>query len=151
YSDEQKPVAFPPGALPHPTLPPEERLSWLVALLPYMEREDLYHSIDRTKGWQDEANAEAVGTVIPQFTTPSHPVPPAPGSPAPTHFVGIAGVGTDAAFLPAGHPRAGIFGYDRRTTLAEMKDGLSTTMLAAETHWENGPWAAGGPSTVRGF
>jgi prepilin-type processing-associated H-X9-DG protein len=35
--------------------------------------------------------------------------------------------------------------------MAEIKDGASVTMLLAETGLANGPWTAGGPSTVRGL
>jgi Protein of unknown function (DUF1559) len=35
--------------------------------------------------------------------------------------------------LPNGHPRAGIFGDDRQMRTIDIKDGLSTTMILAET------------------
>jgi hypothetical protein len=68
-----------------------------------------------------------------------------------TWYVGIAGVGTDAPTLPDGHPRAGIFGYERQTPLGGIKDGASNTLLLAETGLANGPWTAGGAATVRGL
>jgi prepilin-type processing-associated H-X9-DG protein len=65
--------------------------------------------------------------------------------------VGIAGVGRDAAELSQNYPGVGVFGYDRKTKLADITDGASTTMIVAETAWKNGPWTAGGFPTVRGL
>jgi prepilin-type processing-associated H-X9-DG protein len=46
---------------------------------------------------------------------------------------------------------AGVFGYDRKTRLKDITDGVSTTLLLIETATENGPWTAGGRPTVRGL
>jgi prepilin-type processing-associated H-X9-DG protein len=73
------------------------------------------------------------------------------GWPGVTHYVGVAGVGEDAAALPAYAPQAGIFGCDRSTRLADIHDGTSNTLLLMETAWENGPWTAGGEPTMRGL
>jgi hypothetical protein len=72
------------------------------------------------------------------------------GMPAVTHYVGIAGVGEEAPYLPAGHPRAGVFGHDRCTSLQEIRRGTGHTLMVMETSRRNGPWTAGGPPTVRG-
>jgi hypothetical protein len=53
--------------------------------------------------------------------------------------------------LPKGHPRAGVFGYDRQTGLADIIDGAAFTMVVAESGRAKGPWLAGGPATVRGL
>jgi prepilin-type processing-associated H-X9-DG protein len=71
--------------------------------------------------------------------------------PAVTHYIGMAGVGEDVATLPLEDRRAGMFGYDRKVGLSDIKDGTSTTMMIVETTKNLGPWAAGGPSTVRGL
>jgi hypothetical protein len=69
--------------------------------------------------------------------------------PSLTSYVGMAGVGPKAAELPVDDPRSGVFGYDRETPVEAIVDGLGATILAVETDSENGPWTAGGPSTVR--
>jgi hypothetical protein len=69
----------------------------------------------------------------------------------PTQYIGIAGVGTDAPFLPKGHPRSGVFGYERRTALSEITDGAGFTMIVAESARVRDSWLAGGPATVRGL
>jgi prepilin-type processing-associated H-X9-DG protein len=58
-------------------------------------------------------------------------------------------VGADAPSLPAGDGHAGIFSYDRRSAFA--KDGAFSTLLMLESARDNGPWAQGGPGTVRGL
>jgi hypothetical protein len=73
------------------------------------------------------------------------------GLPGVTTYLGAAGLGADAATLPADDPRAGVFGYDRRTPFSDIKDGVSTTILVIETTAPVGPWLAGGPATVRGL
>jgi hypothetical protein len=44
-----------------------------------------------------------------------------------------------------------MFGYDRRTSLDDVPDGSTFTLLILETSRDNGPWARGGPATVRGL
>src|SRR5215468_155294 len=42
--------SFPPGCI-GPGATPEERLSWMVALLPYLEQDSLYRQLDLEKGY----------------------------------------------------------------------------------------------------
>jgi prepilin-type processing-associated H-X9-DG protein len=156
---------FPPGTVPHAALSPERRLSWWAHLAGFLEQGFLL-LFDLDEPWDAGANraprAEHTSTTgdPPPYTTPigdfSMATCPAcrprtkGGGAAPTQYVGIAGLGIDAPTLPPGHPRAGVFGYDRRTRVAEITDGASTTLMLAETTLANGPWTAGGPATVRG-
>lgn len=66
-----------------------------------------------------------------------------------THFVGVAGVGPDAANLPVDHPRSGIFGTNRITKVEHVTDGLSDTLLLMGVEEQLGPWSAAGPTTIR--
>ena len=68
-----------------------------------------------------------------------------------TRFIGIAGLGLDAPLLAKNHHRAGVFGYDRQTSLADIKDGASYTMMIAEVKHGTGSWMQGGSATVRGL
>jgi hypothetical protein len=144
---------------------PNDRQSWMVELLPFLGEETLYAHLqaNRQASWKDPVNWAAAATVVPQFQDPSYPAgsryvryPGIPVRAATTHFVGISGVGPDAAEFPPGHPAAGIFGYDRETALKELKEskdgkGLSSTILMAQVPPLYGsPWLAGGGSTVRG-
>jgi prepilin-type processing-associated H-X9-DG protein len=162
--------SFPPGTLAGCTLPPEQRVSWVPLILSWTDYfQSIHFLFESDRPWDSPEN------LLPriEFTSPGEPIqiipsagPPkfpkglrcpanhcqvGPGLPGPIHYVGIGGLGTDAPSLPAGHPRAGVFGYDRRTRMVDIRDGAATTMLLAETTSANGPWTAGGPSTVRGL
>lgn len=140
---------FPSGTIENEKLDVEERLSWLVTILPFIEQINVSNSIDQEKGWQDEANSIVSELSIPVYLHPSQPVDPS--EPPPTHYVGISGWGEDSANLPKSDPRAGIFGYNRKTKLRDITDGTSNTMMVSEAVSGFDSWAAGGPGTVRGF
>jgi prepilin-type processing-associated H-X9-DG protein len=159
--------AFPAATLGQKDLYPEERLSWLVDLIDYWEQHNI--RLDRDKAWDSDENRvpmafredtlkdgreERVGTPVGElrlFLCPSNPHHAAGGSAGLTHYVGVAGVGPNAAALLMDDPMVGVFGYARRTRLEDIKDGTSTTLVVIETARENGPWTAGGWPTVRGL
>ncbi len=69
---------------------------------------------------------------------------------AQSSYVGVAGLGRDAATLPLSSPRAGYFGYDRVVNYEDFRRGTSNVIIILETA-SPGPWAAGGRATVRGI
>ena len=142
--------SLPTGTWPNASLPPEKRLSWYAAILPYIECQDLRNQLDLTQTWDGASNQPIAGTPIGLLRCPDvrdgHPA-----GPMPTPYIGIAGVGTDAPILDKKDPRAGVFGYDRRTTLADIKDGTSSTLVIAESRRVAGTWLTGGWATVRGL
>ena len=137
------------GTLPNESLPPEKRISWHFKIWPYCEGA-VMPQFDETESWDSEKNRQVSPDVI-LFHCPASGKMRIPGFASSTSYVGIAGVGRDAPLLPREDPRAGIFGYERSASLSDIKDGTSTTMMLAETAWNNGPWTAGGPATVRGL
>jgi hypothetical protein len=174
----QHPGVLPPGTLPRdiPNLragrpyPPTQRVSWLAEMLPFLgpEQASLYGQINRQKSWNDPENLPVAATLIPQFLNPEFLRPPYPPNSAwvrygsmkeetaVTHYVGIAGVGLDAAEYaqddPAVANKIGVFGYNRTTRLREdIPDGASNTiMIAMVPPTYKRPWLAGGGSTVAG-
>ena len=87
---------FPPVAIPNRNLAEAKQQPGLVLLLPYLgekpkglsdeawqrygnrvdeaamqKAKELYGKIDRTKAWDDPANAEAAKTIVPTFLAPS--------------------------------------------------------------------------------
>jgi hypothetical protein len=158
---------FPMGALPRRldpsrgvrNWPAGERVSWMRELLPYLGDNSynlLYQDLNPDKSWRHPDNLKSGRHLIPQFVVPGSGnyftrVRGINQQLAATHFVGMAGIGPDAPYYPKNDPRAGIFGYDRQTTLAEITDGISNTIYMIQTDpGVAGPWIAGGGSTVRG-
>lgn len=150
YHDWSK--RFPRAIAGKPTkeLPPERQLSWLWVLDPFIESRmgDKFNA-NPSKPWDDPENA---GVAVRAYGIAQCPANPNVGDAlAFTHYVGITGVGKDAAWLPDNDPNAGIFGYNRVVTLKDITDGTSTTMMIAETGNDNGPWPIGGYTTARGI
>jgi len=97
--------------------------SWRTLILPFLEQQSLYDTIDLTKPWDDPVNAEAYKTVIPCYQCPT--VQEA------TTLTSYLAVATwDGCFRPK-EPRP----------LSEIEDGLSETILVLEVpavhaaHW----------------
>jgi prepilin-type N-terminal cleavage/methylation domain-containing protein len=159
YRDSKE--TFPPGTISGTALPPDQRFSYLLVLLPYTEAQKKYSQLTPTERWDSPANAAVMADFLallyqcPDWTTYRwRPTPdrsdPQRGHLAHTNYVGVAGLGADAATLPDDDRRAGILGYDRRLKVEQVKDGLANTLLILETARDVGPWLRGGPSTVRG-
>ena len=149
YADANN--SLPPAAMPNPALPTERRLSWLVLIMPYIEANRIYSKMDKDKGWEAEENRFAALTPFRCFQCPSYPQGTPVSTLAPTDYVGIAGVGADAAALPKSDPRAGFFGYGRQPTSKDIQGRTSTLLVAAETGRAFGSWTAAGPPTARGL
>jgi hypothetical protein len=142
--------AFLAGTFPAPRLPPENRLSWMAMLADRLD-DDSAPAPLWNRPWNDPQNDTFVRRRLTMFQNPAiDQLTGADGYPA-AHFVGSAGVGADAATLDQRDPRAGIFGYDRRTRLEDIRDGASNTLLVMGVREHLGSWAAGGAPTVRGL
>lgn len=139
---------FPAATVDAYGLPAEKRLSWLATLLPYLDQADLAKQINWETAWDAHENRGAVSTSMWIYVCPAYPGFALPNN---STYVGTAGVGLDAPLLDVGHSNAGFFGYTRRISSRDIKDGSSLTIAAMETAFENGPWAAGGAFTVRGL
>jgi hypothetical protein len=140
---------------------PTERCSWLYDLLEPLGHDDIAISIDPKAGWNDSHNLPLAVSLVPEFIDPRQP--PASwfihyaGAALPTtHFVGIAGVGLDAAepgfrANPANAKKLGVFSYDDATRLNQIADGPANTIAMIQVSPEYlGAWLAGGGGSVRG-
>jgi hypothetical protein len=143
---------FPPGTVVNLSLVPRARLSWMVPLLPFIEQQNLYQRIDLKSGWEAEGNQSPCSTVLKPLFCPASPRTgeSAKGTRL-TTYIGIAGVGPEAAALSPEDPLRGVFGYDRRIGFRDVTDGTSTTVAIVDSYKDNGLWAAGGAATVRGL
>ncbi|HEY7159032.1 MAG TPA: DUF1559 domain-containing protein [Gemmataceae bacterium] len=150
---------FPPATVLNASLSPERRLSWEAAIVPHLSEgtaagkkwEELAREIAFQEAWDAAANDTPRQKNVAPFLCPTFVRGFAEGRKGLTAYVGVAGVGDDAAALPLTDPRAGFFGYDRTLTRDAITAGLSTTMVVVETTRDNGPWLAGGTPTVRGL
>jgi flagellar basal body-associated protein FliL len=141
---------------------PNQRVSWMVDLLPHLGHEDLYNQIDVKQTWRSEKNLIAGTHWVPEFMDPNYPrdswtarVPSLPGSElGATHYTGLSGIGLDSAEWPddpAHRKKLGMFGYDRQTSFDNVPDGLSNTIFLIESPPTfPRPWIAGGGATVQG-
>jgi hypothetical protein len=168
-----EPGRYPPGAFKRPASPvrtanqPNQRVSWMAGLLPFLGHNSVFRRIDFNASWQDPSNWMAARTLVPEFIDPMYPDqakyvnhPSLAFRVAGTHYVGIAGVGLDAAGYnpddPAYVNKRGILGYDRSATLEEVRagHGLGNTILMMQVPHDGPagvtPWLAGGGATLRG-
>ena len=139
---------FPASSSAAEGLTESQRLSWLAELVADMDAK-VGSQPQWDQPWRDPLNDRFVRRTFSEFLNPDVPQLTGPDRYPATHFVGIAGVGEDAARLPVGHPRAGIFGVNRRTRLADIKDGQANTMMLASVKRNIGGWAGSGTATMR--
>ncbi|MFZ1933466.1 MAG: DUF1559 domain-containing protein [Thermoguttaceae bacterium] len=131
---------FPPAVIGPKHVPRNRQFSWLVALLPYLEHEDVYKQLRLNLPCDAPENAALLqrpmrGLICPSSTDPTQ------GN---TSYVAVTGA--DAVL---GSPaQRGVIGFDRGLSLAEIRDGTSNTLLVAEVA-DGGPWYAGGTATAR--
>jgi hypothetical protein len=140
--------ALPSGTRMVPGLAVEERVAWTADLLPFLDQDALHKQIDFTQGWNSDRNATVLRTPVTVFLNPGAPQVVDSDDPV-TQYVGLAGLGEDGPTLPVTSPRAGVFAYDRATSMAQIRDGTSNTAMISEASDGLGPWAAGARPTLR--
>jgi prepilin-type N-terminal cleavage/methylation domain-containing protein/prepilin-type processing-associated H-X9-DG protein len=116
-------------------------------LLPYLEQSNIASLYDTTVNWYDAGNATAIQTQLSFFRCPSAPIAPLTSS-GTTNSVSWTGALTDygnvenvdssvGTWLPDIYPtsnsRRGMTKDNSTTLAADVKDGLSNSMLHAET------------------
>lgn len=140
---------FPAGAGGGTLLPPQTRLSWIASMLPYFGHADWHRELKFPYAWNSPQNRGVTQRPLETVVNPAlGPGTTDAGFPV-THYVGVAGVGADAAELKAGDRRAGLFGYSRTPRIEDITDGASNTLATLGVSDGLGPWAAGGSATVR--
>ena len=99
--------------------------SWRTLILPFLQQESLYRSIDLAKPWNDTANATAFTAMPPVFRCPS-----GDGLPNTTNYLAI--VGPSACFL-----------FPTVRALEEITNDHATTLMLIEAGLESAvPWMA---------
>ncbi len=140
---------FPRGTVENSKLEPEERLSWVVSLLPFIEQAAMYNAIDQKSGWESETNEPLSNIAMPALQNPSQTRPA--GMPGSMDYVAIGGIGPNAAALPKSDNKAGIFGYDRETRFRDITDGTSNTIAVTDSSDPNPSFMRGGKMSIKSF
>ncbi len=119
---------------------PAKWTSWNLRLLPFIEQQSVLQLYDDAKPYYHADNLEAVSTILPTFLCPSSASEPLVfGQKAPTDYGGMSGIEGVDWNAPAGskylrHPQAlGVLLYEWPTRPAEITDGLSHTVIVAES------------------
>jgi hypothetical protein len=136
---------FPAGTVNAGGLPVAHRWSWLAEIASQRDNPQAI-AINWSQRWNDPSTDRFVRRPIPRFQNPLVENQASEDKYPASHFVGVAGVGIDAATLPVDHPRVGIFGQDRKTKPQDIRDGASNTMLLAGVEQHLGSWADGATS-----
>jgi hypothetical protein len=111
---------FPPRANRSPDGKP--LLSWRVALLPYLEQNELYNRFHLDEPWDSPHNLELLELMPQLYRNPSADTPP----------------GWTSYLAPSGP--GGIFEGAEGTRFSQITDGTSNTLLVLEVNPEAGTW-----------
>jgi hypothetical protein len=126
---------------------PNQRLSWIANLEATLTPNQLPPLWDRP--WNDPLNEHFVRRALPHYWNPAITQKTSPDKYPATHFVGLAGVGKDAASLPKSDPRAGMFGHQRTITVDDLTAGAANVWMISGVQDNIGSWAAHGRATIR--
>lgn len=135
--------AFPPGGVewrpPHDHT--KRQLAWSAFLLPFLDEQNLYDQLDLQQAFDSPANATAASRIISVYVCPSgERIDSLVDGRGPSDYGGIYG---ERISSPNSPPK-GIMLYDRKIRAAEVRDGLTHTLIIAEdTAWPEGQWING--------
>ena len=114
------------------------------SILPYLDQGNIYHLYDFNLGNSDPANLTAVSQRIPAYLCPTAPFRrsvPIPGcdanNRAPGTYAVSTGSGDPYGSIASGSPNNGaiINAGSGSTSMRDLTDGSSTTLLAGESAW----------------
>lgn len=138
---------YPSGTISHPTAGPEQRLSWTISLLPFLDQETAYKRFQLDLPAGSDVNLQTGREIeLAVFRCGAFEDNSIKGI---SSYAGITGIGHDSGTLPAGDLHAGFFGYDRIYQTDDLKKGAAHTVSVIEIRNGLGPWFVGDQSTLR--
>ena len=140
---------WPAGAAGARMFPPESRLSWIAELLPYYDEFQWHRKLNFTLDWNSAENRPIAKRPLDPFINPALGLSLTEAGFPVTHYVGLAGVGSDVIELGPAAPQSGVFAQRVRVDAARITDGAANTIALMGASGNLGPWAAGGQATVR--
>jgi type II secretory pathway pseudopilin PulG len=147
---EASQACFPAGAMNEssPLLhrPEGKQHSWTLALLPYLDRSDLYRNFDPEQSIFAEAHAALREAAVSTLHCPSDARRPAATAPA-SSYAGCH----DHREAPITADASGAFVLNRQLRRSEFRDGLAHTLFFGEkpTYADDFGWMSGTRSTLR--
>ena len=141
---------FPGGAMYVDGIPVDDRFSWQADIVA-RNNPDMKPHFHPQISWKATENDRFIRRSQPELLNPLLIKQVGQRGYPTTHFVGVAGLGHDGPLLDVTHPRAGVFGMNRKTRQTDITDGLSQTMMIAGVQENLGSWAGSGPGTIRPF
>lgn len=120
----------------------ERQLAWSAYLLPYIEQQSLFESLDLSKPFDDPINADPSSTALAVYICPSaDPSRIKPNSTrGPAHYGGIIG----ERITGPNDPFKGVMLLDLAISIPEILDGTSFTLIVGEDSlFADGEWING--------
>jgi prepilin-type N-terminal cleavage/methylation domain-containing protein len=142
---------FPPGSVnptgPIRSEPSGYHMSWAVQVLPYLEQQNAFHTIDFSVGVYDVKNEAARKLTIGTYICPSDFRPALDRNVAGTNY---AGVHHDAE-APIDHDNHGTFVLNLAVPIDSITDGTSNTLFVGEKSLQSDAlgWMSGTRATLR--
>lgn len=125
---------FPPGATEHRVIVGEDgrQLAWSAMLLPFVEQKAVYDMMDLNTGYDSLANKEAAARVLSVYICPSNPrTTMYVNGLAVCDYGGIFGSRQYPVLTYLHYPN-GTMRYNEPTSISDITDGTSTTLIVAE-------------------
>jgi prepilin-type N-terminal cleavage/methylation domain-containing protein/prepilin-type processing-associated H-X9-DG protein len=136
-------TGFFPTSIRPPGVTPLPRVSWTIAILPYIEQENIRKSYDVNQTWAGPNNLPLTSIPIKIFQCPSAPNPDRKdGDPqtgqwnvlAISDYAAVTGISPLATNInTTGRAIPGVFEKNRKVRISEVSDGLSNTFLVVES------------------
>ena len=136
---------FPPGGIEprSPKWPSGRQFSWSLMILPYIEQQPLYQSVDTGKAFDAPENAKAAAEIVPTYLCPSTPrTKDSKTGRGPCDYAALYGQVISGVPIPT-KPN-GVMLFDTPIRIRDIRDGTSHTLqisedcLSPDAEWING-------------